>query len=417
MQNDIETLDNSMDHSVIDQQWHGWVRKTVFFLAGQTVSLFGSSLVQFAIIWYITLTTKSGFMMTISTLCGFLPQLLISVFAGVWADRYPRKIIIILADAAIAITTLVLALFFLTGYRELWLLFFVAGIRSLGSGFQSPSVSAMIPQLVPEEKLMKVNGINNSIGSLVMLVSPVVSGALLATTNLETTFFIDVATAMIAIGILLYIKISPHKKALQVQTTGYFDDLREGLIYIKNHDLVKSILAFYAIFFFLVVPVAFLTPLMVARSFGSEVWKLTANEVAFFAGSVIGGVLISIWGGFKNRMVTIVVSCVLFGVLTIALGFSSIFLLYLVFMLVSGFIVPFFDTAITTLLQERVDLDMQGRVFGFTQIVITAVMPFGMIIFGPMADIVKVEYLLIGTGIFMSILGVFIRYNKAIQKL
>lgn len=86
-------------------------------------------------------------------------------------------------------------------------------------------------------------------------------------------------------------------------------------------------------------------------------------------------------------------------------------------MLISGFIVPFFDTAITTLLQERVDLDMQGRVFGFTQIVITAVMPFGMIIFGPMADIVKVEYLLIGTGIFMSILGVFIRYNKAIQKL
>ncbi len=415
MQNEIQN--EIQNEKAIQNDWQGWARRAAFFLAGQTVSLFGSALVQYSIIWYITLTTKSGVMMTISTLCGFLPQLLISVFAGVWADRYPRKWLIILADAAIAVSTLGLAILFWMGYREIWLLFVVAGIRSVGSGIQSPAVSAMIPQLVPEEKLMKVNGINNSIGSFTMLLAPVASGALLATTNLEVTFFIDVVTAMIAIGILFSIKIKTHQKALMAQTTGYFQDLKEGLRYVKQHALVKSILAFYAVFYFLVVPIALLTPLMVTRSFGPEVWKLTANEVAFFAGSMIGGIFISIWGGSKNRMKTIVASCILFGVLTVAMGFSSIFFLYLAFILISGFIVPFYDTAITVLLQEKVDTDMQGRVFSFTTMVITAVMPLGMILFGPLSDIMKVEYLLIATGMLMVVLGVFIRYNKAIRNL
>ena len=403
------------DENTVQADWQGWVRRTSFFLAGQTVSLFGSALVQYAIIWYITLTTKSGVMMTISTLCGFLPQLLISIFAGVWADRYPRKLLIILADAAIAFSTLVLAMLFLAGYREIWLLFLVSGIRSVGAGIQSPAVSAMIPQLVPEEKLMKVNGIHNSIGSFTLLVAPVVSGALLATTNLEITFFVDVATAVIAIGILLSIKIKTHQKALQPQTTGYFHDLKEGLRYVKNHALVKSMLLFYAIIFFLIVPVALLTPLMVTRSFGSEVWKLTANEVAYFSGSMLGGIIISVWGGFKNRVKSIVISCTMFGLLTLMMGLVPIFFLYLAIVLISGFAVPFFDTAATVLLQENVEHDMQGRVFSFTTMVITAVMPLGMILFGPLSDIVKVEYLLIGTGILMVIVAAFIRKNKSIR--
>lgn len=407
--------ENSMDENALDEN-KNWIRRTVMFLAGQTVSLTGSSLVQFAIIWYITLTTKSGVMMTISTLCGFLPQLMISIFAGVWADRYPRKKLIILADAVIAFATLVMAVFFMLGYRELWLLFLVSGIRSVGAGVQAPAVSSMIPQLVPAKFLMKVNGIHNSIGSVVMLISPVVSGALLATTTLETTFFIDVITAAIAIAILLLIKIKPHKKALMPQTTGYFQDLKEGLRYAGSHSLVKKILVFYAVFFFLLAPVAFLTPLMVTRSFGSEVWRLTINEVSFFAGSMIGGLVISIWGGFKNRMNTIIFSCIIFGVLTVGLGVAPLFYIYLIAMFLSGLPVPFFSTAITVMLQENVEQDMQGRIFGFVQIVITAMLPIGMAIFGPVADIVKVEYLLILTGILMVVQGIYIWFLSGIRK-
>ncbi len=103
---------------------NNWKTKIILFLTAQTISLFGSSLVQYAIIWYITLTTSSGMMLTISTVCGFLPQIAISLFAGVWIDRYDRKKMIMLSDGVIAIATLVLAVLFLTGYKSIWLLFY-----------------------------------------------------------------------------------------------------------------------------------------------------------------------------------------------------------------------------------------------------------------------------------------------------
>ena len=130
-----------------------WKAQTILFMSSQAISLFGSALVQFAIIWYIARTTNSGIMVTISTICSFLPQLVISLFAGVWADRYNRKILIILSDALTATSTLVLAIVFLLGYNSMWLLFLVAAIRSFGAGIQTPAVSAMIPQIVPEEHI------------------------------------------------------------------------------------------------------------------------------------------------------------------------------------------------------------------------------------------------------------------------
>ena len=95
-----------------------WKKSITRFLTAQTISLFGSSLVQYAIVWYITLTTSSGKMLTISTLCGFLPQILISLFAGVWIDRYDRKLMIMLSDSVIAVSTLLLAIAFLSGHKR-----------------------------------------------------------------------------------------------------------------------------------------------------------------------------------------------------------------------------------------------------------------------------------------------------------
>jgi len=109
-----------------------WQKKTALFLSSQSLSLFGSMLVQYAIIWYVTLTTQSGAVLTISTLSAFLPQIVISLFAGVWADRYPRRLLIIAADVLTATSTLVLAAFFLLGYRELWLIFLVSAFGRSG---------------------------------------------------------------------------------------------------------------------------------------------------------------------------------------------------------------------------------------------------------------------------------------------
>ncbi len=199
-----------------------WKKNIILFLVSQTISLFGSSLVQYAITWYITLKTQSGFMMTISIICGFLPTFFLSPFAGVLADRYNRKVIMILSDGLIALSTLILAIVFLVGYNSLWLLFLTLTIRAIGTGIQTPAVGAVLPQLVPEDKLTKINAINSSIQSLVLIASPMLSAALLTMTTIEIVFFIDVVTAIIAIvTLILFVKVPSHEKALEKQEIGY----------------------------------------------------------------------------------------------------------------------------------------------------------------------------------------------------
>ncbi|RPI21409.1 MAG: MFS transporter, partial [Chloroflexota bacterium] len=246
----------------------GWKKRTAVFLSSQSLSMFGSMLVQYAIIWHVTLTTQSGTVLTISTLAAFLPQILISLFAGVWADRYPRKILIIAADVLTAVSTLILGVVFLLGYRELWLIFLVSGIRSVGAGIQSPAVNALLPQIVPTDRLIRVNSINGTIQPFIMIAAPILSGALLSFSRLEAIFLVDVVTAMLAVSLLLALKVPAHQKAAAEQKTGYLDDLRAGLAYIRHNRTIRTLFTFFAFVFFLVTPAAFLTPLLVTRSFG-----------------------------------------------------------------------------------------------------------------------------------------------------
>ncbi|TEB15193.1 enterobactin exporter EntS [Pelotomaculum sp. FP] len=392
-----------------------WKKNIILFLFSQTVSLFGSSLVQYAIMWYITLITQSGVMMTIAIVCGFLPTFFLSPFAGVWADRYNRKALIMLADSFIAMATLVLAILFLMGYNMLWLLFVISAVRALGTAIQMPAIGAFLPQLVPEDKLTKVNATNSSIQSFVMLVSPMLSGALLTMSTIEAIFFIDVVTAAIAVlTLLLFLHVPVHAKALEKQTTSYFDDMSQGFAYIKNHAYVKNFFLFCAVFFVLAAPAAFLTPLQVTRSFGSDVWRLTAIEITFSVGMMGGGIIMASWGGFKNKVHTMTLASLIFGACTFALGVVPDFWIYLIFMLIVGIAMPIFNVPSTVLLQEKVEVDYLGRVFGVLGMISSVMMPLGMLVFGPLADIIKIEWLLMGTGLLLFTQGFFLIGNKVL---
>jgi DHA3 family macrolide efflux protein-like MFS transporter len=394
-----------------------WQKKIILFLTSQTISLFGSSLVQYAIMWYITLNTQSGVMMMLSIICGFLPTFFVSPFAGVWADRFNRKLLIIASDSFIAIATLILAVFFLLGYDSLWLLFVVSAIRSIGTGIQTPAVGAILPQIVPEDKLTKVNATNGSIQSLVMLVSPMASGALISVAPIEIIFFIDVVTAAAAVVIMtFFVHVPVHAKALQKQVTSYFEDALVGIRYIRSNKFVKSMFVFFAVYFFFAAPVAFLTPLQTTRTFGNDVWRLTAIEIVFSVGTMAGGILLASWQGFKNKVHTMVFSSTLIGLFTFALGVTPIFWLYLVFMAIVGLAMPFFNTPAMVLIQEKVENDFLGRVFGVLSMISSIMMPVGMLIFGPLADVVDIELMLIVTGLIMLLIGFALLGNKTIVK-
>jgi len=401
----------STNRAVSEIDYEGWRKRTALFLSSQNVSMFGSMLVQYAIIWYVTLTTESGAMLTISTVVSFLPQIVISLFAGVWADRYPRKLLIIGADVLTAASTLVLAVLFFLGYRELWLIFLVAGIRSVGAGLQAPAVNALLPQIVPTDRLMRVNSINSTIQPFIMIVSPIVAGAMLSFSRLEYLFFIDVVTAAIAVGLLLILSVPPLKRLAAEPRKGYLDDLMDGLAYIRRTGAIKRLFLFFAFVFFLITPVIFLSPLLVARSFGDEVWRLTANEITFFAGSIVGGVIMTAWGGFKNRFRTLGLSCIVWALLFAGLGLAHDFVLYLAIMTLAGLPMPFWSASATTLLQELVEPEMQGRVFGVQQFIASSVMPVGMLVFGPVADVVTLELVFVISSALMAIPGVWLYFN------
>jgi DHA3 family macrolide efflux protein-like MFS transporter len=392
-----------------------WKKNTALFLSSQAFSLLGTMLVQYAITWYITLETKSGIMITISIICGFLPSFFISPFAGVWADRFNRKALIIVSDAFIALSTLALAIIFIAGYKAIWLLFVASAIRSFGSGIQMPSVGAILPQLAPQDKLMKINGVNSSIISGITLVSPLISGALLSFTAIEIIFFIDVVTAAVAIAILiLLLHIPVLAKAADGQKTGYFKDIKEGLTYINKHSFVKTIFIFNAIYFVLVSPLSFLTPLQVARSFGDEVWRLSVLEAAFSLGMMAGGLIIAAWGGFKNRLYTMVGSNLIVAFCTFSLGIIPNYIIYAVIVALIGLVLPMFNTPFTALLQEKVEGDFLGRVFGVMNMIACSIMPLSMLLYGPLADIVKIEWMLIVTAILMFVQVIFMAYNKSL---
>jgi DHA3 family macrolide efflux protein-like MFS transporter len=388
-----------------------WRRHVATFIGGQTISLFGSMLVQYAVFWYLTITFQSGVIMTLAAVFGFLPQAIVSIFAGVWADRTNRKWLIMGADAAIALSTLSLALFLLAGYVEPWIIFATLAIRSVGAGVQTPAVSALIPQITPGDRLMRVNGLLGSSQSALALVAPAAAGAIYAwaaagsdgsALALLPVFAIDIVTAVTGIGLLATIPVRAIRTAADAHT-GYLDDLVEGLRYVGTHPFVRWLLVVYGIVFLLAAAPSNLTPLMLVRSFPSgeqgDVVNLAILEIAFSVGMVVGGLLVATLAVRQDRIRLIAGSSLVFGVLSIALGLAPSLLVFLAVMGLIGLAVPFFSTPSMTLLQETVEPEKQGRVFGFVGIVMAVTMPIGMVVFGPLADIVPVEAILVGSGV------------------
>ncbi len=383
-----------------------WKRRVSVFLVGQTISTFGSFLVQYAIFWHLTLTTKSGVVLALAAIFGFLPQAIVSIFAGVWADRVNRKTMIIISDSSIALATFLLALFMLSGVDDLWLIFVVMAVRSVGAGFQMPAISALLPQIVPTDKLMRVNGINSSIQSSMTLLAPVAAAGLYTTMSVVGILFIDVVTAIIGLSLLATISVPTLARAASDEKPSYFADLKDGINYIFTHDLVRWVMAIFGIVFLLIVAPSNLSPLMLVRNFGSEVWLLTVLELAFGVGMVLGGAMMAIFASKLDRISTLIGTSIIFGVLAIVMGFTTNLILFYSLFFFIGLAVPAFSTSATTLLQETVEPERQGRVFGFVGIVMSVAMPLGMAVLGPLADVVAVEVLLIVTGVATVVIAI-----------
>ena len=386
-----------------------WKRNTVLFLVSQCMTLFGSMIVQMAIIWYVTLKTSSGGWVAAFTVCSYLPQFLISFFAGVWADRYSHKKLIVLADAVITLATLIM-FFVMPAISSdsvlLSALLVMSMIRSLGAGLQTPAVNAVIPRLVPEEHLMRYNGINATMQSVVQFAAPAVAGAVLSMGTFRSTLLIDIATALLGIGLLSCVLL-PRTEASS-EHVSVFSEIKAGIRYSFADKLIGKILVVYGLFILLSVPAGFMAALLVSRMYGDVYWYLTAVELVGFAGMTVGGVLMGVWGGFKSRVKTFAVGLLILSIMTIGMSVSPYFILYLVMMFVYSIALTMIQTATTTIIQEKAESSMQGRVFGLMGAMYSGFLPVGMAVFGPLADVLPLQGVIVGSGIALIFVTVYV---------
>ena len=397
----------------MDQTQNNWTRKTILFLASQCITLFGSMIVQMAIIWYVTLKTSSGGWVAAFTICAYLPQFLISFFAGVWADRYSHKKLILLSDGIIAIATLILFVAIpMISMDNLLLssLLAVSIIRAIGAGVQMPAVNAVIPRLVPEEHLMKYNGMNATMQSIVQFISPAVAGMVLSLGTFRAALFIDILTALLGMSLLSCVLL-PKQEATH-ETVSVLSEIKAGISYSFSDKMIGNVLKLYGLFILLCVPAGFMTALLVSRVYGEAYWYLSAVELVGFAGMMLGGVLMGVWGGFQSRVKTLAVGLLILSIMTIGMGLSPYFLLYLVMMFVYSIALTMIQTATTTIIQENAESSMLGRVFGVMGAMYSGFLPIGMAIFGPLADMIPLQWIMVGCGIALGFLIILLQSSE-----
>ena len=383
------------------------------FLTSQIISLFGSAIVSYSIVWYITLKTSSTMALAISIVCTYMPQIVISMFSGTWGDKFTKKNLIIIGDTITGISTLILAILFINGFDSLYLLYGACALRSVGSGIQTPLEHAFLPLICPEEKLTKINGIYATASSAINILSPAMAGVLLNVMDFGHTLFIDCITALLAIIVLLKLK---YKNTISSnKDTSTLSDFLEGVKYFKQHIFLGRLILFYLLFYFFMSAPAFLTPVLVNLKFSSSVNALAINEFVWSLGTMLGGILICSFKEF-NKLKFMAISALLFGGFICLLGASNIFSIYILFMLCSGISLPLFNTSNTVLIQENVKKEMLGRVFANLNILSTISTTIGITVFGIIGNTISVDILLILVGAFIAILSIWIwkiyRENK-----
>ncbi len=396
---------------------NNWKKYLSLFMISQTVSLLGSMLVMYTIMWHITLSTQSGIMMTIMVLCSFVPSILISPFAGVWADKLNRKFLMIAADLSIAFVTLLIAVLFIFGIRDIWIIFIISIVRAFGQAVHQPAVAASYPMIVPKDKLVKVQGIAQGIQSTSMIILPLLAGLLLTLMPIEYIFLIDVITAVIAVVILVaWVKIPKHMHEDSNEKINYLADIKSGLKYARTHPLIFSILLFSFLFMIMVAAPSFLTYLQVARVFGPESWRLSLLEAIFGVGMLTGSIVVTFWGGFKNRLVTFFLAYIVIGLGTMGLGLPFDFYFYIGLWGVVGLFISLSNPILVGMIQEKVDPEYIGRVFSLFGLISTISLPLGMLFFGPISDFVDISLIILLSGVCMVIIALIPLFNKELLK-
>ncbi len=395
-----------------------WAARFFLIWIGQAFSLVGSSLVQFALVWWLTQETGSATVLATATLVALLPQILLGPFVGTLVDRWNRRLIMIIADASIAVATGVLIYLFFTESVQVWHIYIILLIRSLGGAFHHPAMTASTSLMVPDKHLARVAGMNQTLQGVVGIFAPPLGALLLSLMPTGQVLAIDIGTAALAVIPLLIVSIpQPPRQVAQangsMQKTSYWHDLKEGFVYVVKWPGLFGLILLAMALNFLLSPSSSLLPLLVKKAFNGGAQELAWVESVFGIGVILAGLLLSTWGGFKRRIITSFAGIIGIGlgVFLTGLAPANTFWLLLATTFIVGFSQVFANGPLSAIFQSSIAHDMQGRVFSLIGAGATAMMPLSLLIAGPISDWLGVRtwYLFGGVAcILMTLIAFFI---------
>lgn len=387
---------------------HSWKRDFYILWFGQSISIVTSSILQMALIWHLTAKTQSALVLSIASLAGFLPNAVLGIVAGTLVDRISRKAAMIGADLFIAAVSTILACAALYIELPMWLILVVLAVRSIGTAFHTPAISATTPLMVPSEALTKCAGYTQSLQTTGYIAGTAIAGVLYPICSISEMVALDVAGALVATLCVAAIKIPTlAAQTSTLHSLGMWQEIKAGYCALKKAKGLFTLLWIAAVFMILYSPINALFPLMSLDYFAGTTIHASIAEIAFAVGMLAGGVLLGIWGGFQSRGKGIALSIAAMGLPICLTGLlpQNGFWGFAILCVVMGCSVPFYNGPVTALMQERIAPEYLGRVFGLYGSIASIAMPIGLVLSGAFADRIGIHHWFTLTGGLCMILA------------
>jgi len=381
--------------------------KVPFFTiwTGQAFSLIGSGVVQFALVWWLTQLTGSATVLATASIAALLPEIVLAPLAGAYVDRWNRRMVMIVADIMIALASLWLAYLFWTEATQVWHVYVIMLVRAAGGRFHWAAMLASTSLMVPEKHLTRVAGLNQTLNGALSIVGPPLGALLMEVLLLHGVMLVDVGTATLAILPLLFAHV-PQPRRDDTGTKGaakpsIWTDMQEGLRYILDWPGLMALIGAAMIVRLALTPAFSLVPLLVSEHFNGGAAQFSQVEAVAGVGVVVGGLVLSVWGGFRRKIHTWMLGIVGLGLGLVVLGLTpgGLFWIALVCAFVVGSMIPIVDGPLMAIIQGTVAPEMQGRVFTLMGSLVRITAPFSLAIAGPVSDRfgLQVWYLTAGT--------------------
>ena len=387
-------------------------KEYLFFWTGQLFSLFGSMVVSFVIIWWIADVYVNEILLALASFLVSLFMVISMPIAGVVADKFNRKVVIVIADSTQAGLTFLLIILFASGVANIATVLLFLSLRSVCQAFHAPTMNSIIPTMVPKDKLSRINGINFLFTGVVQIFAPLIGAMLIVFLSIGIILWVDIITFFIALVPLILIKV-PNVNHLNKSEKGIqkFSFLKEFRLGFRTMIMIPGLLIMAILSMvlnFLVKPIDALMPLFIIINHGGGAEFLAFGEVIFTGGIIAGAILTSIKKNWSNKIRVIFISIIgaMIGYMIFALAPRGSLLILGIGGAMLGFNLPIINSLYQTFLQLAVPANKLGRVSSIDGTLSSAISPIGSLVSGPIAVLIGIPALYFSCGLIGAIITI-----------